>query len=275
MINKTLIKSYIELMRIDKPIGIWLLLIPCWLGIALATKGFPLINLLVLFAIGAVLMRSAGCIINDIVDRGFDAQVERTKNRPLASGKISIKQALVILALLLVLSLFVALLIGEQIIFMAFFALPLVITYPFMKRITWYPQLFLGLTFNFGALMGYVAVKEQIELSAILLYIGGIFWTLGYDTIYAHQDKNDDIKIGVKSTALKFGNESKKFIGIFYFLSILFWLFAGIKLIAIIAISIHFLWQLKTVNLDDIKSCNKIFRSNFVAGLLLFIGMII
>lgn len=210
--------TYFRLMRLHQPVGIWLLLWPCWFSIALASDELPSARLLALFALGAIVMRSAGCIINDLCDRDFDKQVERTKDRPLANGELKPSQAIATLFLLLSIAFVIAWALGTKVLFWSILALPLVATYPLMKRITWWPQAFLGLTFNWGALVGWVAVKGQIELPALLLYAGCIFWTIGYDTIYAHQDKADDIKIGVKSTAIKWGKQSKIFVTVCYIL---------------------------------------------------------
>jgi 4-hydroxybenzoate polyprenyltransferase len=253
---------YIRLMRLHQPVGIWLLLWPCWWGMAMATHGLPLLSGLVLFALGAILMRSAGCIINDIADRDIDKLVERTRNRPLASGELSLRQAFMLLAALLVTAAGVVMLLGPVVFMWGVLSLAPVVIYPFMKRISWWPQLFLGFTFNWGALMGWAAVRGAVELPAIMLYIGGIFWTLGYDTIYAHQDKLDDARIGVKSTALRLGLKTKQALGVFYLLAILFWAL----------VQLHFGWQVCNVNLDDPASCRRIFVSNIALGLLVFMG---
>lgn len=259
-------------MRLDKPIGIYLLLFPCWWAVGLASNGHPSPLLLLWFLIGAVAMRSAGCIINDMVDREFDAQVERTKHRPLASGVISLSQANLLLFILLLLSLIIVCQFKFAVFLLALLALPFVLIYPFMKRITYFPQVFLGFTFNFGALMGFAAVHDKIGPSALLLYAGGIFWTLGYDTIYAHQDKQDDRQIGVKSTALKWGENSKFWIRIFYSLACIFWYLAGMHLIGLFLAAFHLAWQVESVNLDNTKSCHAVFRSNAITGLLILIG---
>ena len=268
-----------RLMRLHQPVGIWLLLWPCWWSLALASGGKPSILLLTLFALGAMVMRSCGCIINDIADRDFDRQVERTRARPLASGEMSLKQALALVFTLLVIALGIALYFGKTIVLWALLSLPLVVMYPFMKRFTWWPQLFLGLTFNWGALLGWVAVRGTIELPAILLYAGGIFWTLGYDTIYAHQDKKDDARIGVKSSALRLGANTKKAVGVFYLLAVLLWALAGwvsgsgMALYALLILTeLHFGWQLCTVNLSDPASARRIFVSNTTVGGIVFLA---
>jgi len=271
-----------RLMRLHQPAGIWLLLWPCWWSIALASGGKPPLLLLLLFALGAVVMRSAGCIINDITDRDFDRQVERTRTRPLASGEMSLRQASVLLLVLLAMALGIALMLGKTVVLWAVFSLPLVIVYPFMKRFTWWPQLFLGLTFNWGALMGWVAVRGQVELPALLLYAGGIFWTLGYDTIYAHQDKIDDARAGIKSSALRLGAHTKQAVGLFYLLAVLLWALAGwvtggsmVLFAMLILVELHFSWQLCTVNLDNPASSRRIFVSNIYTGGVIFLAMLL
>ncbi len=277
--KRQLWEPYLRLLRLHQPTGVFLLLWPCWWTLALAANGNPSPWLLTLFAVGALVMRAAGCIVNDIADREFDRKVERTRIRPLASGEISVAQALILLLLLLIIALCIALMMNRAVIITAAVSLLLVFTYPFMKRITWWPQAFLGLTFNWGALMGWVAVRNHIELPAVILYIGCIFWTLGYDTIYAHQDKADDIKAGVKSTALLFLQSSKKWIAAFYALAIFFWLCTGIILgkgsayyVGLFLVALHFVWQMCTLNIDDAANCMKIFRSNSVLGLIMFLG---
>lgn len=226
---------YFRLMRLHQPVGIWLLFWPCAWGLALAlpplaASGLLVVNRLVwpsflwfllLFGAGAVAMRGAGCIVNDLWDREFDRAVERTRTRPLASGEISVRQAVALLAALLVLSLGVALLLPHVVFWLALLALPLVVLYPAMKRVTWWPQAFLGLTFNWGALMGWAAMRGAVDAPALFLYAAGFFWTLGYDTIYAMQDRADDAKIGVKSTARLLGMRVPEMIAACYVMVIL------------------------------------------------------
>lgn len=270
---------YIRLMRLHQPVGIWLLLWPCLWSATLAAHGKPAPIMLILFAIGAVLMRSAGCIINDIADRKIDALVERTRTRPLASGELKLKQAILLLAILLACALWIALMLGPVVMAWAALSLIPVATYPLMKRITWWPQAFLGLTFNWGALMGWAAVTGTIELPALLLYGGGIFWTLGYDTIYAHQDKLDDALIGVKSTALRLGDNSKTAITAFYVAAILFWAAAGwaaganaLYFVFLILAQLHLLRQICNLDLNNPTACRAAFMSNTRLGFILFIG---
>jgi 4-hydroxybenzoate polyprenyltransferase len=279
---------YIKLTRLNQPIGIWLLLWPCLWGVAFASHYVLDIKLLVLFTLGAIIMRSAGCIINDLADKDIDAQVTRTQNRPLASGELSSKQALVLLAVLLAAGLVILLMFNRITIILGISSLLLVIAYPFMKRITYWPQAFLGLTFNWGALMGWTAVTGKLELPALVLYAACICWTLGYDTIYAHQDKESDALIGVKSTALRFGEKTKTWLAAFYKIF-------AILLIAVPAIifarenyhmqggyflswclvAAHLYWQVKTVDIDDPADCLKKFRSNSWLGALVFVGILL
>lgn len=274
-------KPYTRLMRLDRPIGIWLLLLPCLWGVALAGSGFPNILLMILFALGAVVMRGAGCVINDLWDRRLDRQVERTKGRPLASGQVSVTQALVFLSCLLAVGFMVLLCFNRATIFLGLASMLLVVSYPFMKRVTWWPQLFLGLAFNWGALLGWSAARDGVGLAALSLYIAGVFWTLGYDTIYAYQDLADDERAGIKSTARLFGRDAKKWVGLFYFASCLFFLLAGwlaelgrgfgwAGVGAFVLIVFH-LTQWKP---DDPADCLKRFKANRDIGLLALLAIV-
>lgn len=272
---------YIRLMRLHQPVGIWLLLWPCWWGAALAAHGLPSPKTLLLFAIGAVLMRSAGCIINDIADREFDKKVERTRTRPLASGELNLMQACIMLGFLLAAAACVAWAMGPVVMLWAALSLIPVVIYPFMKRISWWPQLFLGLTFNWGALVGWAAVSGTVDAPAIALYIGCIFWTLGYDTIYAHQDKKDDAAIGIKSTALLLGEDTTRMLGFFYLMAVLAWVATGWLAGSGIAFFVMLLfaelklgWQICNVRLDDPHSCRALFTSNAGFGWLIFAGIL-
>ncbi|MDX1974113.1 MAG: 4-hydroxybenzoate octaprenyltransferase [Rickettsiales bacterium] len=276
------LSPYLRLMRLHQPVGIWLLLWPCWWSVTLASNGAPSFVLLLLFAIGAVLMRSAGCIINDIADRKLDRQVARTQTRPLASGELSLTQAIVLLIMLLALALPISIYMGPHVLLWAALSLIPVAIYPWMKRISWWPQFFLGLTFNWGALMGWVAVRSTVELPAVLLYIGAIFWTLGYDTIYAHQDKLDDARVGIKSTALRLGAKTKPALTLFYSFAAISWglcfLITGHYWAAIGFIGFfltHAIWQIITVQLNDPISCRRIFFSNAGLGLMLWISCLL
>lgn len=276
-----IVQPYLRLIRADKPIGAWLLVLPCWWSVALATPTWPDLRLYSLFAIGALAMRGAGCTINDIVDRKFDARVARTSTRPIASGEISVFKALIFLGFQLVLGLIVLLQFNTFTVTLGAASLLLIALYPFMKRFTYWPQLFLGFTFNWGALLGCTAATENLSTSAIILYAAGIFWTLGYDTIYAHQDKEDDILIGVKSTALKLGDATAAWLFGFYaatlaliwlagFLTGLGWPFYFTLFVA----GLHLLWQIKTVNITDPKNCLSRFSSNRNFGLIILSGII-
>ncbi len=280
-------RPYAYLMRIDRPIGIWLLLLPGLWGIVFGSGGISGLSAqelyyIILFFFGSIIMRGAGCVINDLWDKDFDKMVERTKMRPLASGDISIRHGFCLLATLLLMGLVILLQFNLLTIVLGFLVIPLIISYPLMKRITWWPQVFLGLTFNFSALMGYSAVSGEISYPALLIYAAGIFWTLGYDTIYAHQDKDDDVMAGIKSTALKFGDNSKLWVGGSYFLSIICVLLASVvaggwSLLSLIIIlpASHFVWQIKSWNPDNQKSSLKAFKSNGVLGLLVLLFLAI
>jgi len=279
------IGPYLRLMRLHQPTGIWLLLWPCWWSIALATdKPWPDVYLLGLFFIGAVVIRGAGCVINDIVDGHIDAKVERTKDRPLASGKLTRLNALWLLAILLSIGLVVVLQMKLIVLALSLLAFIPVIAYPFMKRLIAWPQLFLGATFNLGAIVGWAAATGSINVYPVILYLACFFWTLGYDTIYAHQDKKDDSKIGVKSTAVSMGNKSKIYIASFYFIMILLLMMLGSKIFvhhnlvyhsSLLLGLFHLAWQVKTVNLGKPESCMRKFRSNTVFGWIIFFGILV
>jgi 4-hydroxybenzoate polyprenyltransferase len=278
------IRPYLRLARLHAPIGTWLLLFPGWwsLTLAAAPGGLPDGYLMVLFAIGALVMRGAGCTVNDIVDRDFDAKVARTANRPLASGQLSLNQAVVFLALQLAVGFIILLQLSPLAIKLGIFSLLLVAAYPFMKRITWWPQAFLGITFNWGALLGYAAVTNELAWPPVLLYVAGLFWTLFYDTIYAHQDKEDDALIGVKSTARYFGDKTRIWITGFAIATILLLMAvvtaAGLGWAAklgVIGVALHLGWQAAFCNFDDPQDCKTKFYSNRTIGWILLAGLII
>ena len=275
------ISPYIRLCRLDKPVGIWLLFWPCAVGMGLASQGMPDLWQLLLFSLGAVLMRSAGCVINDIWDRDYDKQVERTRNRPLASGELNTKQAIALLLVLLALSLIVALLLPFIVLKICLFSLPLVVIYPLMKRFTYFPQVFLGITFNFGVLAGWACITGQVGLPAIIAYAALVFWTLGYDTIYAYQDKDDDVKAGIKSTALKFASNSRQILSVFYTVFILLMTLAGcyseqgdFYYIILLIASLQLAWQVITVDINNADDCLRKFKSNAWLGFVLFVSTI-
>ena len=281
----TPLRPYLKLARIDRPIGTWLLLFPCWWGIALALSQWQLwpdLRLFLLFAVGALVMRGAGCTYNDIVDRDFDAKVARTADRPIPSGQIPVKRAVGFLILQLLIGLAVLLQLNHFTIGLGVASLALVFTYPFMKRITYWPQAWLGLTFNWGALMGWAAVTGGLAWPPLALYAAGIAWTLGYDTIYAHQDKEDDALIGVKSTALKLGRASKPWLAGFYGLALLLMLAAGLGaglgwpfVAGVAGVALHFAWQLARLDIDDPACCRALFRSNRFVGWILLAGIVL
>ena len=281
-------KPYLRLMRADRPIGTWLLLIPCWQGLALAAamSGAPdwagLVWQGLLFAVGAIVMRGAGCAYNDIVDRDFDGKVERTAMRPLPSGQITLKQAWAFLIFLCLIGLVVLVQFNPFTVYLGIGSLGLVAVYPFMKRITWWPQAWLGLTFNWGALMGYAAVAGRLDAPAFLLYAAGLAWTLGYDTIYAHQDKEDDALIGVKSSARRLGDKTKPAIAVFFICVIALFAAAGalagfgpLYYAALAPAAAHFAWQQRRLDIDDSPLCLALFKSNRDAGLVLLAALLL
>jgi len=278
------IRPYCRLARVDRPIGIPLLLLPCWWGLALSAPagGWPSLRLLVLFALGAFVMRGAGCTVNDIVDRDIDRRVTRTAGRPIASGAISVPQALLFLALQLVLGLAILLQLGSLAIWLGAASLVLVAAYPFMKRFTYWPQAFLGLTFNWGALLAPAAALGRVPPAALTLYAAGIAWTLVYDTIYAHQDKEDDLLIGVRSTALKFGAASRRWLILFAGLMLVFlaltFVIAGLGLwawISLALVALHLAWQIGAVDVASPADCLAKFHANRWLGLILFFGILL
>ncbi len=275
------LRPYLRLARMDRPIGTWLLLLPCWWGLSLASNSWPDPWYLLLFAFGSLVMRGAGCTVNDLADREFDARVARTAQRPIPSGEISVWQALAFLGLQLTLGLLVLMQFNTFSIVLGMSSLGLVAVYPFMKRITYWPQFFLGLTFNWGALMGWAVVHGDLAPAAVALYTAGIVWTLGYDTIYAHQDKEDDAIVGIKSTAIKFGDRTKPWLAAFYSLAIvllgtagrladLYWPFY----VVLGAAAVHLVWQIRTLDIDDPKNCLSRFKSNRHFGLVVLAGIV-
>ena len=278
---------FVDLTRLKKPIGYMLLFWPCLWGLTLSYDFNQNIKLFLfytfLFFVGSVLMRSAGCIVNDIVDRNFDKKVQRTKNRPIASGKISVKDALTFTIILCLLAFFVLINFNYLTIILALVSMPLAFTYPLMKRFTYWPQLFLGITFNYGLILGWTSIQENISFIPLIFYLGAIFWTLGYDTIYGYQDIKDDEIIGVKSTSIKFKNNPNNFLYICYSITSLSLIFIGIYMkfsyiyfIGLIVIAYHlFIYQIKNLNIKKPKICLKIFKSNNLIGLLIFLNILI
>jgi 4-hydroxybenzoate polyprenyltransferase len=292
------LRPYARLMRLDRPIGTWLLLFPCWWGLALATLSVDLrlFVMMALFGLGALVMRGAGCTWNDITDRDFDARVARTRTRPIPSGQISVRQAFVFLAFELLVGLAilaaVAALGGARFNWFALWlgaaSLVLVCIYPLMKRVTYWPQIFLGLAFNYGALLGWAALNASLDLTAwpggwpsVILYLAGIFWTLGYDTIYAHQDKEDDALVGIKSSALKLGADTRPYLFGFYALAcaLIFWAgrlmgLAHVFWIFLVLGAAQLAWQAARVDLDDPIDCLAKFKSNRLFGWLILAGLL-
>ena len=281
------LKLFIELTRLKKPIGYMLLFWPCAWGLTIAYDFANNLSnyffYLILFFFGAVLMRSAGCIVNDIADKEIDRKVLRTKNRPIASGKISIKIAVLYTLILCLLALFVLLNFNQITIFLALGSMPLAFTYPLMKRFTYWPQLFLGITFNYGLILGWTAIKGEVNLLPLILYFGAIFWTIAYDTIYGFQDIKDDEIIGVKSTSIKFKKNPTYFLTIcllFFSLTLLIigyiMNFNSFYFLSLLFVFFHlFLYQLRKVNLEDAQNCLKLFKSNNHLGFITYICLLI
>jgi 4-hydroxybenzoate polyprenyltransferase len=277
------LRPYARLARLDRPIGTWLLLFPGWWAIAMAaTPGsWQELRLLALFAFGAIVMRGAGCTFNDIVDRDIDARVARTRTRPLPSGAVGLKGAILFLALQLALGAAVLLSLDRLAIALGLGVLVLVATYPFMKRVTYWPQLFLGLNFNWGALLGWAAATGAVPPASLLLYAGGIFWTLGYDTVYAHQDKEDDALIGVKSSALALGRRTRPALVVFYAAALALWLGAGFAaglgppyFLGLGVAASLLAWQTARLRIDDPADCLAKFRAHRWNGWALFLGIV-
>lgn len=279
------VKPYLRLARADKPIGVWLLLWPCWWSVLLSGGSGSFLYdiwLLSLFAIGAIVMRSAGCAYNDIVDKDYDAQVARTQNRPIPSGDISPLQATIFMAICSFIGLAVLLQFNTFAIFLGIGSLGIVALYPFMKRITSWPQAVLGLAFSWGALMGWASVRGSLDIAPILLYCANVFWTIGYDTIYAHQDKEDDALLGLKSTALRFGKSTKIWLTVFYGSAIILLGLAGwfaqahaLYYACLCFAALHLIWQIYTLDIDDTENCLTRFRSNRDFGAFIFFSLTI
>ena len=280
-------KLFIQLTRLNKPIGSMLLFWPCIWGLTIAYNFSSSLNnfffYTILFFLGSILMRSAGCIVNDIADKNFDKRVVRTKNRPIASEKISIKIATLYVLILCALAFLVLINFNHFTILMALISMPLAFTYPLMKRFTYWPQLFLGITFNHGLVLAWISIENEISIVPIIFYFGAIFWTLGYDTIYGYQDIKDDEIIGVKSTSIKFKNSPKKFILISYLVFVISLIFVGILmkfkiyyyLFLIIPIIHLFFFQIKKLKVNNPINCFNKFKSNNFLGLVIFINILI
>jgi 4-hydroxybenzoate polyprenyltransferase len=278
-------RPYLRLARLDRPIGSWLLLIPCWWSVGLAgmhAGRFPSVWHIVLFFVGAFAMRGAGCTWNDLVDRNLDGRVERTRSRPIPSGQVTIARATAFMLAQALIGLVVLLQFNRFTVMCGFASLLVVVIYPFMKRITYWPQIFLGLAFSWGALMGWPAAFARLDWPALVLYAGSISWVIGYDTIYAHQDREDDLLIGIKSTALLFRENTRPMLAGFYagavvLIGIAGWLAGGraIFLLGLAAFAAHLAWQVRQLDIGDSAHCLKLFKSNRDAGLILFAAMLL
>jgi 4-hydroxybenzoate polyprenyltransferase len=280
------LRPYLRLARLDRPIGSWLLLLPCWWSSALAAVAaharVPSLWHLALFFVGAFAMRGAGCTWNDIVDRDLDGSVERTASRPIPSGQVSVAQAALFLVLQSLVGFAVLIAFNGFTVALGIASLAIVVVYPFLKRITYWPQIGLGLAFSWGALMGWAGAFGRLDLPALLLYAGSISWVIGYDTIYAHQDREDDALIGIKSTALLFGPRTKPRLALFYGLAVILigaagfsaggGLFFGLGLLAFAA---HLVWQVVRLDIGDPDNCLAVFKSDRDAGLILFAGLLL
>ncbi len=276
-------QPYAQLARLDRPIGWWLLLLPCWWSAALAAiaaRHFPDLSHIALFLVGAIAMRGAGSTWNDILDRDLDRQVLRTHSRPLASGRLKLREAALFLALQCLVGLAVLSNFNRFSIWLGIGSLLPVLVYPMMKRITNHPQIVLGLAFSWGALMGWAAIFGELSLAPVLLYAGAVFWTIGYDTIYALQDLEDDAIVGIGSTARAYGDHVPRFIGICYVIAVnlvgfsAFMAGAGpVAMLGVLGFALHLAWQLRKVKIEDPQLALKLFRSNRDAGLILFVGL--
>lgn len=273
--------SYVKLARLHRPIGTWLLMFPAWWGLALASPIWPSFSLLILFACGAIIMRSAGCVYNDMVDKEFDVKVKRTATRPLPAGDLSLKEALIFLFFLLGGGALILFSLPLPVILVGFFALILVFLYPWMKRITYWPQLFLGFTFNIGLLMGWLSLKPTLTMTPFLFYGGAILWTLGYDTIYAFQDREDDLFAGVKSSALAVSSTPKIFLSIVYGTTLFLWGMGGreaclswIYWFFLSLIALQMGWQIISLREENQNNCLKRFESNASIGIFLFLAIV-
>lgn len=277
-------RPYLRLARMDRPAGTWLLLFPCWWSLTLAevSEGHPYPDpwALFLFAVGAVVMRGAGCAYNDYVDREYDAKVSRTANRPIPSGQVSPEAALILVAALSLIGLSVLTWFNTFTILIGIASLLLVAIYPFMKRLTYWPQAVLGLAFNWGALVGWSSVKGSLALPPILLYLGSVLWTIGYDTIYAHQDREDDLMLGLKSTALTFGEATPSWVGLFYAGALLLWTAAGffanthlVFFFGMALVGLQLAWQVTTLDIRSPENCLRRFRANRDVGAAIFLAL--
>jgi 4-hydroxybenzoate polyprenyltransferase len=278
-------RPYLRLARLDRPIGSWLLLLPCWWSAGLVAMHVGRnvdLQHVILFFVGAFAMRGAGCTWNDLVDRDLDGRVERTRSRPIPSGQVTVPAAVAFLLLQALIGLAVLLQLNAFTILVGLASLAVVAIYPFMKRITYWPQIVLGLAFSWGALMGWPAVLGRLDPPAFVLYAGAICWVIGYDTIYAHQDREDDALVGIKSTALLFRERTKPMLGVFYALAVLLiavagWIAGGglVFLLGLLGFAAHLAWQIARLDIEDPDNCLLVFKSNRDAGLILFAALVL
>ena len=278
-------RPYLRLARLDRPIGSWLLLMPCWWSVGLAgmrVEQFPSLWHIVLFFIGAFAMRGAGCTWNDLVDRNLDGLVERTRSRPIPSGQVTVAEATAFMLLQALAGFLVLIQFNRFTVITGLCSLLVVAIYPFMKRITYWPQIVLGLAFSYGALLGWPAAFGRLDWPAIVLYAGSISWVIGYDTIYAHQDREDDLLIGIKSTALLFGDNTRSMLASFYAGAVVLIGAAGLMaggglifVLGLIAFAAHLTWQVLRLDINDSAHCLKLFKSNRDAGLILLAAMLL
>ena len=278
-------RPYLRLARMDRPIGTWLLLFPCWWSVTLAEVSvgnpYPDPWMLLLFAVGALVMRGAGCAYNDYVDRDYDARVARTASRPIPSGQVTSEAALAFVVALSLIGFLVLIWFNLFTILLGVTSLALVAIYPFMKRLTYWPQVVLGLAFNWGALMGWAAVRGSLDWAPVLLYAGSVLWTIGYDTIYAHQDTEDDLMLGLKSTALTFGSDTPFWVGSFYVGALLLWIAAGflagthlVFFFGVALVGLQMAWQVSTLDIEDSENCLRRFRANRDVGAAIFLALV-
>ncbi len=278
-------RPFLRLARMDRPIGTWLLLFPCWWSLTLAAvsngQPYPDVWMLTLFAIGALVMRGAGCAYNDYVDREFDARVQRTASRPIPSGQVTPEAALMFAIALAFIGFFVLIWFNMFTVLLGVASLGLVAIYPYMKRLTYWPQAVLGLAFNWGALMGWTAVKGSLDWPPLLLYAGSVLWTIGYDTIYAHQDTEDDLMLGLKSTALTFGDDTPFWVGSFYVGALLLWIAAGflagthlVFFFGVALVGLQMAWQVSTLDITNAENCLRRFRANRDVGAAIFLALV-
>ncbi|WP_038369353.1 4-hydroxybenzoate octaprenyltransferase [Brackiella oedipodis] len=272
-------QPYARICRLDRPVGTWLVVLPAIAALFQAAGGFPNIGRLIIFCLGALIVRSAGCTINDIWDRDFDKHVQRTRSRPLTSGQITLHNAVIFLVAQLLLAACLLFFINAYSVLMAILVLPLVIIYPLCKRFTYWPQIVLGAAFNWGMLMAWTDTTDHLPLEAILMWLGAIAWQVGYDSMYAYADMEDDLKLGLKSTAIRFGEQGYAWLAGFYAAAVLLWSLAGHSMgmnygywIAMVLVCLHFFWQLNKFNINNRSQSFFLFKANIISGVILLVG---